>query len=225
MKRMSSEALELRDRCRSGLGHYLEQALAFIPAEESLRMMDAGCGSGVPTLVLARNIQGSILALDPDQLALNLLQEKVRQQALKNRISLLVSEFPPDPEASGAEGGFDLILAEGLFNIIGFSRGIKAAAALLNKGAWLILHDEWKNHAAKLDLMRSEDYRLIHHFVLGPEVWYREFYACMETALAQYRESEVIRLMHPLLEEIRLIREQPELFHSVYYIMQYGSGK
>jgi hypothetical protein len=47
----------------------------------------------------------------------------------------------------------------------------------------------------------------------------------METALAQYPESEVIRLMHPLLEEIRLIREQPELFHSVYYIMQYGSGK
>ena len=41
---------EIKDNCRTGLLKYLERATATIPKIENPKLLDVGCGSGVPTL-------------------------------------------------------------------------------------------------------------------------------------------------------------------------------
>jgi len=47
------EYFNIRDRCRMRLVKYLEQILNDLPEFANPKMLDIGCGSGVPTLWLA----------------------------------------------------------------------------------------------------------------------------------------------------------------------------
>lgn len=70
-----------------------------LPKLDKPRILDIGCGSGVPTMELARLGQGEVIGIDIDQPALDKLTKKIREAGFSNRVqavncSILDMVFP-----------------------------------------------------------------------------------------------------------------------------------
>ena len=76
---MNKAYFDIKDNCRKDLLKYLLKAISSIPAIESPCILDVGCGSGVPTLALAKYYTGTITAIDIDTKSINRLKEKVTE--------------------------------------------------------------------------------------------------------------------------------------------------
>ena len=67
---------------------YTRKAFGFIPKVKNPRILDIGCGTGIPTLELARLSNGNITGIDIDQNALNKLNDKIIKAGLSDRIKV-----------------------------------------------------------------------------------------------------------------------------------------
>ncbi|MFC2121646.1 class I SAM-dependent methyltransferase, partial [Bacteroidota bacterium] len=85
---MDKEYFNIKDNCRKGLLKYLSKAISIIPIIDKPKILDVGCGSGVPTLLLADKFNGNITAVDSDKKSINKLAEKVKELNLSNRITI-----------------------------------------------------------------------------------------------------------------------------------------
>jgi ubiquinone/menaquinone biosynthesis C-methylase UbiE len=66
-----------KDLLREHLTKYTREAFRMIPKLDNPHILDVGCGSGVPTIELARLSQGEIIGLDVDQHSLDRLTQKI----------------------------------------------------------------------------------------------------------------------------------------------------
>ena len=83
-------------------------------------ILDIGCGSGIPTIELAKLSNGGVIGLDVSQPLLDRLTRKIKEAGLSNRVKTLkCSMFDmPFPDES-----FDIIWSEGSIFIVGFKEG------------------------------------------------------------------------------------------------------
>lgn len=87
------------------------------------RVLDIGCGSGLQTLILARELKTRILAIDNHRPALDHLDRAAAQQGLDIETrELSMIDMPFDEES------FDLLWAEGSLFIIGLAKGLASVA-------------------------------------------------------------------------------------------------
>ncbi|MCK4388191.1 MAG: class I SAM-dependent methyltransferase, partial [Dehalococcoidia bacterium] len=147
---MTEEAiLEVdKDSVRKGLIKYTRKAFHMVPELDRPCILDVGCGSGVPTIELARLSNGQIIGLDIQQNLLDILRRKIEEAGLSDRVKTLnCSMFDMDfPDES-----FDIIWAEGSISRIGFERGLKEWRRFLKPNGFLVVHDEIGNITEKLE--------------------------------------------------------------------------
>lgn len=74
---LKDQYFRIRDNCRRGLIGHLEEACSKIPEKDHVRMLDIGCGTGVPTCWLAEHYSGMITAIDIDREALDFIRGKI----------------------------------------------------------------------------------------------------------------------------------------------------
>jgi len=121
---LSGEArFQLRkDRIRKHLLKYTRKAFRMLPKLDKHHILDVGCGSGIPTMELARLSNGQIIGLDINQPLLDRLTRKIEKAGLSDRAKTLkCSMFDMD----FLDESFDIIWAEGSISVIGFERGLK----------------------------------------------------------------------------------------------------
>ena len=108
---MSDILFELnQDHFRERLNKYTRKAFQMLPELEKPRILDIGCGSGVPTIELAKLSDGEVIGLDIAQSQLDKLNRKIEKEGFSNRMktikrSLFEIDFPDE--------SFDIIWAEG----------------------------------------------------------------------------------------------------------------
>ena len=109
---------------RQGVGRneYTRRAYEMLPPLRTPRILDLGCGSGAPSLELARVSGGQVIGLDVHQPYLDDLSQRAEAAGLADRVtarngSMLSIELPDE--------SFDLVWAEGSIFIIGFDRGLE----------------------------------------------------------------------------------------------------
>ena len=61
---------------------YTRKAFQMLPALETPRILDIGCGSGLPTLELAKLSNGEVIGIDIDQAQLDKLNRKIEEEGL-----------------------------------------------------------------------------------------------------------------------------------------------
>ncbi len=172
-----------KDRIRKNLNKYTRKAFTFIPKLENPHILDVGCGTGVPTIELAKLSEGYVIGLDNDVKSLNLFQRKIKESKLNKRIialkdSILTMDFP--------EESCDIIWAEGSIFIIGFENSVKNWHRYLKPNGFLVIHDETKDKTKKLGLITKYGYTIIAQFELSATLWRREYYAPLEQLIQQF---------------------------------------
>lgn len=152
---------------------YTRKAFGILPQMDKPRILDIGCGNGIPMMELARLSDGEIIGIDIDQPALDELKEKAKKLNLEHRVKAInVSMFELDfPDES-----FDIIWAEGAIAPIGFERGLKEWGRVLKKNGFMVLHDDLGGKENKLKLIPECGYQLVDHFQLPDDAWWVEYY-------------------------------------------------
>ncbi len=211
-----------RDHFRERLSKYTRKAFQMLPELDRPRILDVGCGSGVPTLVLAKLSKGEVIGIDIDQTLLDELNRKIEEEGLANSVttkkcSLFEMDFPDE--------SFDIIWAEGSIWIIGFEKGLKEWRRLLKPNGFLVVHDEIKTVSNKLKKIPSCGYKLINHFSLPEGAHWTEYYRPLEIRIKELfmkykNNSEALKILKKYQKEIDMVKRNPKEHSSAFYIMQ-----
>ena len=211
-----------KDLLREGLNKYTRKAFGMLPGMDKPRILDVGCGSGVPTMELARLSNGQIIGLDINQDLLDVLARKIEKAGLLDTVkavkcSILDMKFPDE--------SFDIIWAEGSISVIGFKRGLQEWKRFLKPNGFMVLHDEKGNITEKLEQISSCGYELLGYFILNADTWWAEYYAPLEKLICETRtkhadDPKVLEALHNAQWEIDMFKKNPKLNSSVFFIMK-----
>lgn len=183
------------ERQGPGSPEVTRKALSFIenlPAD--VRMADLGCGTGTQTLELAANTTGHITALDLFPDFIEILDRRIIEHDLQNRMTTVVGSMDEPP--FGKEE-LDLIWSEGAIYNIGFESGLRLWNQFLKPGGYIAvsevswftptrpaeIEDFWLDAYPEIDTipnkvarMQETGYIPVAHFVLPVECWTKYFY-------------------------------------------------
>ena len=210
-----------QDHFRERLNKYTRKAFQMLPKLEKPRILDVGCGSGVPTIELAKLSDGEIIGIDIKQSSLDELNRKIEEEGFSSRVktmkcSLNEIDFPDE--------SFDILWAEGSIWIIGFKKGLKEWRRLLKPNGFLVVHDEIKTVSNKLKKIPSYGYKLINHFQLLEDAWWTEYYRPLERRIKElsmkYKDKEALKILKKHQNEIDMVKRNPKEHSSAFYIMQ-----
>ena len=214
--------LVLKDKIRKRLLKYTRKAYRMIPQIDEAKILDIGCGSGIPTLELARLSQGEVIGVDIDQPALDKFARKIAEAGLSKRVQALnCSMFDMD----FSKETFDIIWSEGSIYAIGFERGLREWKRFLRPGGFMVIHDEQGDVNEKLEQIASCGYESLGYFLLSKETWRDEYFAPLEKLIGK---SQVVCTNAPMVrgelqqaqEELDMFKRYPERNSSVYFVMK-----
>ena len=103
-----------------------------------LRMADIGCGTGASTLLLAANLNATIMAVDLFQDFLDVLNAAARERGLADKITPFVASME---ELPFEENSLDVIWAEGAIYNMGFAKGVAYFKRFLKPGGILAVSE------------------------------------------------------------------------------------
>ncbi len=211
-----------KDLIREGLNKYTRKAFHVLPELDKPRILDVGCGSGVPTMELASLSNGQIVGLDIDQLLLDRLKRKIERAGLSGRVktmkcSMLDMDFP--------EESFDIIWAEGSISIIGFKKGLEEWRRFLKPNGFLVVHDEIGNITGKLGHISNCGYELLEYFTLDEDIWWIEYFGPLEKQINEIRakyanDSKALMALDDGQREIDMFKKNPRLNCSAFFVMR-----
>lgn len=240
-----------RDGARQGPGDAsdtrLALALSGLAGRSGLRIADIGCGTGASTLVLARELDATVTAVDMAEDFLIELRQRAEQAGVGERISTLAGSMEALPFEDGA---LDAIWSEGAIYNMGFANGIKAWRRLLKPGGilavseltWLTrerpaeLEQHWRQEypevdtaSAKIGLLEACGYAPIGYFALAERSWLEGYYRPLQQRfdgfLSRHENNEAARaIVTAEQREIELYERYAAFISYGYYVARRGTG-
>ena len=211
-----------KELVRERLNKYTRKAFHMLPTLDKPRILDVGCGSGVPTMELARLSNGTIVGFDIDQSLLDLLVKKIMKLGISDRVkatkcSIFDMEF--------LDESFDIIWAEGSISVIGFKKGLQEWKHFLKPNGFIVIHDEKGDIEEKLKQISSCGYELLDYFILDEDTWWAEYFAPLEKLICETRtkyadDPNVLEQLHNAQREIDMFKKNPKRNCSAFFIMQ-----
>jgi ubiquinone/menaquinone biosynthesis C-methylase UbiE len=201
---------------------YTIKAFQMLPEMDKPRILDIGCGSGIPTIELARLSKGEIIGIDIDQAALDELSEKAQKLGISNRVkaincSLFELDFP--------EESFDIIWAEGAIAPIGFERALKEWGRVLKINGNMVFHDDLGVKEKKIEIIPKYGYKLVDYFQLPDDAWWVDYYEHLEKRIKELRtkhndDPKILEAVKSYQNEINSYKKNPKNFRSIFYIIK-----
>lgn len=175
--------------------------LAGLAGRDGLQIADIGCGTGAASLVLARDLQAHVSAVDllPD--FLTVLEQRASEAGLSKQIETIAASMDALPFE---ENALDVIWAEGATYNIGFENGVRTWRRFLKPGGilavseltWLTqdrpaeLTRHWDREypevglpSQKIAQLETHGFELLGYFPLPPACWRDEYYGPIQDRL------------------------------------------
>jgi SAM-dependent methyltransferase len=174
------------DGLRATFLEYTRQAYGLIPRVDRPRILDVGCGTGIPTLELARLSEGEIVAIDPDEEAIETCRRRIERERLADRVrTICCSIFGTEFDAAS----FDIVWEEGVFHLLDVDRVLEACTCLLVPEGFLVMFEtngwlEWND-----DRIREHGFELFRRVRLPAGSWWTRYYQPLEDRVAGLRNT------------------------------------
>jgi ubiquinone/menaquinone biosynthesis C-methylase UbiE len=209
------------DGLRSVFLKYTRMAFESIPKLDHPHILDIGCGTGMPTLELARLSNGKITGIDIDQEVLDKLKKEINNNGLSDRIkiynrSIYDSKFENE--------SFDILWEEGVVHLLDLKRTLTECSRIVKMNGFMVTGEaaNWANR--KLKHFPRFGFKLIKEIPWEPKCWWTEYYAPLEIKINQLRERydnvDDIEEIHRHLMEIEMVKKNPSGFDCITYVMQ-----
>jgi len=211
-----------KESIRKYLLKYTVKAFRMLPEMDRPRILDLSCGTGIPTLELARLSGGDVLGIDIDRYALEKLDRKIEEVGLGHRVrtkecSITDMDLP--------DGHFDIIWSEGSIFVLGFGNGLVRFSGLLKEKGYLVVHDESGDIPEKIRQISDSGYDLLGHFELSRDVWWDEYFKPLKKVINGLRPASkddpgLAAELAKDQRDIEMFLEDPTRFCSVYFVMR-----
>jgi SAM-dependent methyltransferase len=230
---------------RQGPGDDASTARAFsmIPDSSGIaRVLDIGCGSGKPTLTLAKITKAQITALDNHAQFLRQLEKSAKDLGFQDRIRCVEGDMT---DLKFEAESFDLIWSEGVIGIMGMKNACRAWRPLLASPGYLVVSDlvRFRDHppeecrkfwegACPFPLMNVPEnirtierggFKVLQHFPLPELSWWNPYYTPMEKRIQELRaiykdDSEANELLDMLQQEVDIFRRYPGNYGYEFFV-------
>ncbi len=220
---MSEEVLKELDAegHRSVFLKYTRKAFESLPKIENPRILDIGCGTGIPTLELARLSNGEITGIEIDQDALDKLNQKIKQKGLTDRVKIFNRSIY---DTQFADETFDILWEEGVIHLLDFKKVMTECTRILKVNGYMITGEanNWANK--KIEKYPKFGFKIVKQITWAEECWWKEYYAPLEAKINILREKydkvDKIEEIKRHLREIEMVKKNPSSFDCTTYIMQ-----
>jgi SAM-dependent methyltransferase len=178
--------------------------LSGLRGARDLKIADIGCGTGASTLVLARELDAAVTAVDVVAPFLADLDAAAEAAGLAERIETRVA---PMEELPFDDASFDAIWSEGAIYNMGFANGVEAWRRFLKPGGilavseltWITgdrpaeLEEHWRREypevataSAKLAVLERNVYGPVGYFPLPETCWLDNYYRPLQERFADF---------------------------------------
>lgn len=197
---------------------YTRQAFELLPKINEPQILDVGCGSGIPTIELAKLSKGTIVGIEPNQKELEKLQKKIKEEGLSSHVftrNCSIMELDFDDET------FDIIWAEGSLHIVGFEKSLKKLRRLLRDEGFIVVHDGVKDASSAVRNAADLGYSLVNHFVLPEDEWWINYFEPLEQLIKEHlRKPENKDVLEKYQNQLNMFKKNPKENVSGFYVFQ-----
>ncbi|MFW9876520.1 MAG: class I SAM-dependent methyltransferase [Candidatus Thorarchaeota archaeon] len=209
------------DGLRSVFLKYTRKAFESIPEIDKPRILDIGCGTGVPTLELASISNGEITGIDIDQGALDKLNLKIKEKGLSDRVKVYnrsINDTRFDDET------FDILWEEGTIHLLDLKKTLTECNRVLKLNGFMVSGEASNWSDRKLKHFPRYGFNLIKQIPWETECWWTEYYSPLEQKInflqKKYENVDEIEEIRRHITEIAMVKKNPAGFDCITYILQ-----
>jgi SAM-dependent methyltransferase len=229
------------DKLGPGDDHSTRLMLGKLPRHHFRCVVDVGCGSGRQTLVLARELDVVVHAVDNFAPFLDELNEKAATAGLSDRVRTLCLDMAALDEEFA---DIDLLWGEGSAYNLGFATALQRWFPVVAPGGCVVLSElSWLNDGTGGVVREFWDvaypgmgtieencraavgagYRLLDTHTLPRQSWEQGYYDILRPraeSLLDHEDSAVRALARENLEEIEIFQLSGDSYGYVFYLLQ-----
>ena len=215
--------------------------LRLLPKQQFHVIVDAGCGTGRQTLVLAKELGTLVHAVDSYEPFLNDLTQRAKAAGVEHLIQTHCMDMKDIPDVFQH---IDLLWSEGAAYNIGFSNALTIWASVINKGGFAVvselswLHDQVPDAVKEFFLSGYPDmqsieqnravaekagYRVLTTYTLPQDTWVEGYYDLLEPrakALMDHPDWSVRDFAVETVKEIEIFKSSEDSYGYVFYVLR-----
>ena len=223
-----------------GNAHTLH-VLRLLPKQQFRIIVDAGCGTGRQTVVLAKELGTLVHAVDAYEPFLHDLTQRVKGVGIEHLVHTHCMDMQDIPAVFPH---IDLLWSEGAAYNIGFANALTMWASAINQDGFVVVSElSWlrdqvpdgvrefflsgypamQSLQQNLALAANAGYRVLTTYTLPKEAWVEGYYDVLEPrakALVDHPDASVRDFAVETLKEIEIFLRSEESYGYVFYVLQ-----
>jgi trans-aconitate methyltransferase len=215
--------------------------LGLLPKQQHRVIVDAGCGTGRQTLVLAKELGTRVHAVDSYEPFLKALWHRATDQGIADLIETHRMDIRDIP---GCFAHIDLLWSEGAAYNIGFANALKTWASVINPDGFVVVSEmSWMREQVpgavreffdseypdmhmvpqNIESARSAGYNVLTTYTLARETWvdgYYDILAPRAKGLLHHPDAPVRAFAAGMIREIEIFGLSENSYAYVFYVLQ-----
>ncbi len=229
------------DKLGPGGNAHTLHVLRLLPKQQFHVIVDAGCGAGRQTMVLAKELDTLVHAVDSYEPFLNDLTRRADEARIEHLVQTHCMDMKDVPEVFQH---IDLLWSEGAAYNIGFSNALTTWAAAINPDGFAVVSElAWLREQVpdavrefflsgypdmqtvhrNIAVAENAGYKVLDTYALPKEAWVEGYYDILEPrakALVDHPDPSVRDFAIETVKEIEIFRCSEDSYGYVFYVLQ-----
>ena len=204
-------------------------------------VVDAGCGVGRQTMVLARQLRTPIHAVDSYEPFLNRLERRAKEKGLAHLVQMHCMDMKDIPSVFPT---IDLLWAEGAAYNIGFANALTTWAKAIKPNGFAVVtelcwlreqipnavreffrseYPDMQSVPQNIAVVEEAGYKIFNTYTLRKEAWVKDYYDVLEArakSLLNHSDVVVRNFAVETLKEIETFKISEDSYGYVFYVLQ-----